>query len=189
MLPGDDRLIIDLTGMQYGWEERIYHVEAYRQYRGETMGSYKFEAVDVERDQLQDYGPNTLPWVIYSFQKALARAIDEALAAFFTAVKVSPDVFLFKSKKVFDKQCVKLIDHVKRTMEAEANDLRVRRGIGRLYLEVTPPKLLVKAVGGVGMQEILNKVWFNHEEVEKTEGNEQALILEWIARCERAVSQ
>jgi hypothetical protein len=184
-LHDDDHFIIDLTGGQYGWQERVYTAEAYAEHRAEKIGVYTADEVRENFDRvINEHKPYDLPRVTWEIHRLVLRALDDSMSTFFIAKKVSADSLLSTSGRAeFEEQSAALIKCVKTGIERETHDLLVRRGLGRLFIHPVPSRaMFLQATGDDKLVELLRKVWFTKREYELNKDDRSAMSVEWVRR-------
>ena len=188
-LPGDDHFIVDLTGGQYGWQERVYTLEAYAEHRGENTGVYSVDEIRKRFDEdNKEHEPCDFPRVQWAIHRRVLRALDYSILTFFAAKKTPAASLLTTATRTdFEEQSAALISCVKTGMEREAHDVLVRRGLGRLFVHPVPKSaVFLQAAADDELVELLRKVWFTKREYELNKDNMVVMLEEWVRRWKLA---
>jgi hypothetical protein len=174
---------IDMTGAQFGWQEKVYTWDNYLRYRGKNPENPMRKALGVEKmmgDEMVGQLPAREPErVSFEIKGEISTGMDKLIQAFFTDKKTTARAFVSQPAADFATQRVEILDSIKKGLRQIIHDLTVRRGIGRLYVHLQHG---VQAVRDEEEARKLSGVWLTKAEYEERKDDQSRLLGEWRRR-------
>ncbi|CAH0056849.1 unnamed protein product [Clonostachys solani] len=167
-LESGEEFSIDVTGAQFGWQEKIYTWRSFTQHRAESIedrlalgGTNLHEALMVE-----SFPADQIHRAAYDLRQEIARDVVKSITAFFSEKQTSVWNFMSQANSTFPSQSAELVSKATMAIHGSIHKLTVERGIGRWYVEVQPSKFALKVLRGEELARRMKRVWLSQKQVD-----------------------
>lgn len=191
-LASGEEFAIDLSGAQYGWQDKIYTWETYLNHRGDMdeMGDMG-TACRVEVQELSSFAQDDFHRAPDELRHEISRDMSKAIEEFLVARGTTAKKFMSLASPKFQALQTDLIAVAKNKLHDCLHAFIVQRGIGRLYfhLDVVGEHVQpgFKVVRTDETADALKKVWFTREELKANRNAPMVLAEEWMGRLGKPV--
>lgn len=176
------RLIIDLAGKQFGWQEAIYHWDHYMRHRGWIDQEFYFgknREIHAEERKLPEL--DKIELTHSDVRQQVIQCTITAMNASLARRQLDIWTFLDPSTSSFETHQADVLTETKAKVEAYFYDLTVKQGIGRMfYFQGKDLRDRVSVVRSAGHAEALKTVWFTKKSVKRWPV--EILREQWIIR-------
>ncbi|KAK0612796.1 hypothetical protein B0T17DRAFT_384534 [Bombardia bombarda] len=181
-LPTTEKFVIDFTGAQYGWKERLYTWDTYTTHRATPVGPVTPLITRATYDALPgivNCAPNSLQKASILIRDFAIKGMTAGCNVFLQTCGFSADALLSLPKADFDKGCGDLVSLAKGGLDGALQDLQ-RRGIGRVFYYDMGFNIAA-TMTDADVQK-WKEVWLTEEEMASAKGNVNALKDTWITK-------
>ncbi|CAG9991034.1 unnamed protein product [Clonostachys byssicola] len=174
-LHSGEEFVIDLTGAQYGWEEKLYTWEEFKEYRGTVRYVLDLGAARAFTTSLmQGHAINSAPRSACDIRRLICEEVAQSITNYLQESGQTADQLMGLD---LDQQR-NLIIRSKETIAKSIEALVIRSGVGRMCLLFEHGISTPVVVRSEELARKMVSVWFTQEEVQACQGQFEALRLE-----------
>ncbi|VUC37529.1 unnamed protein product [Clonostachys rosea] len=169
-LESGEEFAIDLTGAQFGWQEKIYTWQSYIQHRAECLDGPAMALGHAHMHQALDmtkYPTEILRRAAYEYREEIAQGVGKSITAFFNEKETSAWKFLSQAESTFPAQSAELVAKATMTIHDGIHKLTVERGLGRWYVHLDPCDYGLKVLRDELLACKMKKIWMSKKRVDK----------------------
>ncbi|CAI6100861.1 unnamed protein product [Clonostachys chloroleuca] len=175
-LYSNEEFVMDLTGAQYGWAEKLYTWTDYERYRGEVCYVFDLGASrEFTTSLMEGHAINSAPRSGCDIRRIISHEVAQDIINYFKDCAKSVDQFMGLENM---NQQRDLTMRAKDTITKAIEDLVIRSGVGRMCLLFENGISTPVVVRSEELARKLVSVWFTQEEVQACRGQFEALQLE-----------
>lgn len=183
-LPRGDPFILDVTSLQYGWEEQLYTWQVYETHRVRilySVGPLGSKAA-LEDSLLANHPPDDSVNASRVFRTGLLRGMISEMESFLGACGVHLHGLLSAKHPDYMPAREDLVSAVKRRLYEDLRRLD-ERGVTRMYWN---DQFMKRAAMSEEKVKELERVWMSHEEFEARRGDARELLRKYNENRQRA---
>ncbi|VUC29213.1 unnamed protein product [Clonostachys rosea] len=185
-LHSNEDFVVDLTGAQYGWEEKLYTWRDYMRYRGDFRVGFDLGASRNHTTSLMEpLSPDSIVRSGCDIRRMIAQQVAQKIDDFFKAHGTTVNDFMASNSPDIPHLNLELINRANATIDQSIHDLILRSGIGRTCISFRGAYSRPIAVRTEELARRLARVWFTQDEVEACQGQFEALEREMQHRLYR----